>query len=400
MTRHEEEDHLAELEQLADTAGAEVVDRLLQMRSSLDSATLIGKGMVHQLARRVIDDNVDLVIFDTDLSPVQLKNLEREFNRKVVDRSGLILDIFAHRARTSEAKIQVELAQLQYLLPRLTRQWTHLSRQEGGIGIRGPGETQLEVDRRAIRRRIAHLKSELGKIENQRNVRRSRRHAIQKAALVGYTNAGKSSLLNALADTDVFVEDRLFATLDATIRSVTLEEHRKILLIDTVGFIRKLPPHLVASFRSTLEESVDADILLHVVDVSHPSFDEQIGLVHEVLHDLEIASKPTLIIFNKVDLLDGGSRIQSLREQYPHAVMTSAVRGIGLENLRQEIIRMLSDEEVEDEVRIPVSQTKQIAQVYEMTHVIDKRYDDEMAVIRFRTNRETLHRIQASLGGS
>ena len=276
MTRTQAMDSLDELALLADTAGAVVVDCVLQDKKMLDPATFIGKGKVHQLSKIVIEKDIAVVLFDEDLTPVQVKNLEKEIKRKIIDRSGLILDIFARRARTREAQTQVELAQLQYLLPRLTRQWTHLSRQEGGIGTRGPGETQLEVDRRMIRKKIDRLRVALGKIELQRGVRRKRRWDFIKIALVGYTNVGKSSLLNALADTEVFVEDRLFATLDATIRTVSLEAHQKILLIDTVGFIRKLPHHLVASFRSTLEETIEADILLHVVDLSHAHFEEQI----------------------------------------------------------------------------------------------------------------------------
>jgi GTP-binding protein HflX len=251
MTKVHEMDSLDELAQLTDTAGAEVMETILQELADLNPATFIGSGKVQQIARRVDDLGANVVIFNSDLTPVQMKNLEKKINCKIIDRSGLILDIFARRARTREAQIQVELAQLEYYLPRLTRRWTHLSRQEAGIGTRGPGETQLEVDRRAIWKRIGHLKEELDKIERQRTLRRKRRYQYSKAALIGYTNVGKSSLLNALADAQVFVEDRLFATLDTTIRAVPLIGRNKVLLIDTVGFIRKLPLHLVASFRST-----------------------------------------------------------------------------------------------------------------------------------------------------
>ena len=327
MTRIQEEESLDELTALADTAGAEVVERILQDRHGTHAATLIGKGKVHQVARRASDLDAKLVVFDTDLSPVQVKNLEKEIKCKVLDRSGLILDIFASRARTREAQIQVELAQLQYLLPRLTRRWTHLERQEAGIGTRGPGETQLEVDRRAIRKRIGHLKDALGKIEMQRKVRRRSRREKRRIALMGYTNVGKSSLLNALSDADAFVENRLFATLDATIRSIELKDGSDALLIDTVGFIRKLPPHLVASFRSTLEETVEADLLLHVIDVSHSNFEEQTGSVQEVLRDLGIADKPTIMVFNKVDRLEDRKLLNDLKQRYPYAVFTSAVKG-------------------------------------------------------------------------
>ena len=394
MVRNEVEDSLDELALLADTAGAVVVDRVVQDRRVVDPATLIGTGKVHQIARKVAELDADLVIVDTDLTPVQVKNLEREVKRKIVDRSGLILDIFARRARTHEAQIQVELAQLQYLLPRLTRQWTHLSRQEGGIGTRGPGETQLEVDRRAIRKRIGRLKEDLRKIERQRSVRRKRRWDFKKISLVGYTNAGKSSLLNALADAEVFVEDRLFATLDATIRALSLQDHRKVLLIDTVGFIRKLPPHLVASFRSTLEETVEADLLLHVVDVSHPQFEEQMGAVQEILRDLEISAKPTIIVFNKIDLLPDRRLFPVLTQRFQRVVFTSAVKGIGLETLRQRILDLLKQDEVEETIRLPAAETRTIAAIYEMAQITGKEYEDGMAVIRLRATPENVRRIQ------
>ena len=395
MTRGQEEDSLDELALLADTAGAEVVDRILQDRHVANPATLIGRGKVHQVARRAEELGARLVVFDTDLSPVQAKNLEKEIGCKIIDRSGIILDIFAKRARTREAQIQVELAQLQYLLPRLTRRWTHLSRQEAGIGTRGPGETQLEVDRRAVRKRIDHLRDDLRRIELQRSVRRKKRRSFKRVALVGYTNVGKSSLLNTLADAEVFVEDRLFATLDATIRTVSLKDHGKVLLIDTVGFIRKLPHHLVASFRSTLEETIEADILLHVVDVSHDRFEEQIGSVQGVLRDLGIDKKPTMMVFNKVDLLKDRRVLSSLKQRYHHAVFTSAVKGMGLEILREEMDGLFSEEEVEGEVRVPVSETRAIARIYRMSNVIDKVYEDGMAVIRFRAAPRTVSRIQA-----
>jgi len=395
MVRRQEGESLAELASLADTAGAEVVDIVMQDRHVINPSTLVGTGKVHQISKKVIDTGAKVVIFDVDLTPVQMKNLEREINRKVVDRSGLILDIFAQRARSRESQIQVELAQLQYLLPRLTRKWTHLSRQEGGIGTRGPGETQLEVDRRVIKKRIKHLKEELKKIELQRNVRRKKRKSFKKVALVGYTNAGKSSLLNVLADAEVFVEDRLFATLDATIRAMVLENHRKVLLIDTVGFIRKLPPHLVASFRSTLEETIEADLLLHVVDVSHPGFEEQIDSVQGVLAELKILDKRMITVFNKVDLLQDRRIVSLLKQRFPLAVFTSTVKGIGLESLCSEIVKLLEQEEVEGEVRIPSEKSKTIATIYDMTKVLSKEYEDGMVVIHFQTVPKNLNQIYA-----
>lgn len=391
-------DSMNELASLADTAGAVVTGRMLQERRHIHPSTFLGKGKVHQLAGEVTENDIDTVIFDEDLSPVQMKNLEMLIKRKIVDRSGLILDIFARRARTREAQTQVELAQLQYLLPRLTRQWTHLSRQVGGIGTRGPGETQLEVDRRIIRKRINRLQRELDKIETQRSVRRKRRWEYKKLALVGYTNAGKSSLLNALARTDVFVENRLFATLDATIRTVPLDTHQKVLLIDTVGFIRKLPHHLVASFRSTLEETVEADILLHVVDVSHPNYSEHIGSVQNVLRELGIIRKPTVMVLNKVDRLDERQHMAELRQRYQPAVFTSAVKGIGLESLRQAILDILSRENIEMEVRIRASETRIISLLYKMTTVIEKKYEDDHTILKIRTSEMTIKRIGEMTG--
>lgn len=394
MTRVQEQDSLEELALLAETAGAVVVDRIIQERREVDPATFIGKGKVHHLARRVSETGADLVIFDADLSPVQVKNLESHIKCKIVDRSGLILDIFARRARSREAQIQVELAQLQYLLPRLTRRWTHLSRQEAGIGTRGPGETQLEVDRRAIRRRIGHLKDDLHKIERQRRLRRKGRVGFYKVALVGYTNVGKSSLLNALADADAFVEDRLFATLDATIRAMPHSEDR-ILLIDTVGFIRHLPPHLIASFRSTLEEAQEADLLLHVVDVSHPGFEEQIGTVHSVLRDLDIDRLPTITVFNKVDLLEDRRLFKDLTQRFVSVAFTSALKGIGLETLRLEIVRLLKEDEVEDEIRVPSEDSRTIAAIHRMARVVHKEYEDGVTTLRFWAKPMDLKRIHS-----
>ena len=388
-------DSLDELALLADTAGAIVIDRFLQDKKSIDPATFIGKGKVHQLKHEVSEQDIQLIIFDEDLTPVQIKNLEKAVNRKIIDRSGLILDIFARRARTREAQTQVELAQLEYLLPRLTRQWSHLSRQEAGIGTRGPGETQLEVDRRLIRKRIDRLRHALKKIEQQRSVRRKRRWEFVKIALVGYTNAGKSSLLNSLTDADVFVENRLFATLDAAIRTISLDTHQKVLLIDTVGFIRKLPHHLVASFRSTLEETVDADILLHVVDVSHVHFEDHIGSVHEVLRDLGIHKKPTVMVFNKIDLTSDTRMISDLSHRFPESVFTSAIRGIGLENLKEKILEIIHEEEVEGIIKMPVEDTRSIAMIHDMATVLDKKFADGEVVLKYQSTKRVREQIRS-----
>lgn len=397
MNVAQEEESLDELAFLADTAGAEVVDRVLQERRSIDPSTIIGKGKVQQVARLAEEQDANIIIFDLDLSPAQNKNLEKMINRKIIDRSGLILDIFAKRARTKEAQIQVELAQLEYLLPRLTRQWTHLSRQEGGIGTRGPGETQLEVDRRAIWKRIDHLKSELNRIEKQRSTRRKHRSGFMKTALVGYTNVGKSSLLNVLSGAEVFVEDRLFATLDTTVRVLPLESHRKVLLIDTVGFIRKLPHHLVASFRSTMAETVEADILLHIVDVSHSQFEVQMGSVISVLKEMNIEDRPILTVFNKIDRIDNPDLLQALSNRYPKAVFTSASKGMGLESLRRGLIALIEESEIEDTVRIPAADSECVAAIYRMSHVLEKTYEDNVALIRFRAKPEHVKRIHDML---
>ncbi len=286
LSRWEVDDSLNELELLADTAGAVVTDRVTQKLPRLSASTYVGKGKVNELKQLVAARKSDLVIFDDDLTPVQLRNLERSLGCKLLDRSGLILDIFARHAKTAVAKTQVELAQLDYVRSRLTRQWTHLSRQKGGIGTKGPGETQIETDRRLIGARIATLTERLQRIDRQRTTQRKGREQHTRISLVGYTNAGKSTLMNTLADTNVLAEDRLFATLDATIRLIPLAPNKDVLLSDTVGFIRKLPHKLIESFKSTLDEVRESDVLLHLVDVTHPRFDDHVGVVRETLREL------------------------------------------------------------------------------------------------------------------
>ncbi len=343
LSKRQVEESLDELTLLAKTAGADVVGKVVQERARLDPAFFIGKGKAQAVADLMEEQNADLVIFDDDLSPAQVRNLEKIIESKIIDRSGLILDIFARRARTKEAKTQVELAQLRYILPRLTRQWTHLSRQQGGIGLRGPGETQLEVDRRRIRERIDKLTLMLERIDRGRSVRRDSRKSFSQVALVGYTNSGKSTLLNALTKARVLTEDRLFATLDATTRLAVLENGQKILLTDTVGFLRKLPHHLVASFRGTLEEAVQADLLLNVVDISHPSYEEQTVAVREVLEELGILEKPCILVFNKIDCLKETAFLTGLKEEYPGSIAISALRGDGLDDLKAEISMRLRE---------------------------------------------------------
>ena len=297
------QEHLEELTRLTDTAGGQVVDIVRQRIDAPHPRFYVGKGKVEELRECVASAEADLVIFDDELTPAQGKALEDHIGVRVMDRAELILDIFATRARTGEAKMQVELAQLQYLLPRLKRMWTHLSRIRGGVGLRGPGEMQLETDRRMIGRRIADLRKKLESVTQAQAVQRQSREGKFRVALVGYTNAGKSSLLRALSGSDLFIEDRLFATLDSTTRSVDLGEGFEILVTDTVGFIRKLPHHLVASFRSTLEEAREADLLAHVIDASHAGWEEQKGVVEDVLDELDLGDRPQILVFNKIDRL-------------------------------------------------------------------------------------------------
>lgn len=295
-------EYLDELAFLADTAGAVTQKRFLQRVDSPNSRTFVGKGKLEEIRQYIEDNGIGLAIFDDDLSSKQVVNLERELKVKILDRTSLILDIFAKRAQTANAKTQVELAQYQYLLPRLTRMWTHLERQRGGIGMRGPGETQIETDRRIILDKISRLKAELQSIDKQKSIQRKNRGKLTRVALVGYTNVGKSTLMNLLSKSDVFAEDKLFATLDTTVRKVIID-NLPFLLTDTVGFIRKLPTHLVNSFKSTLDEVRDADILVHVVDISHPQFEEQIEVVNKTLNEIcgEDNDKKMIIVFNKID---------------------------------------------------------------------------------------------------
>lgn len=293
-------EYLEELAFLAETAGAIPVKRFVQKLSSVQAKTFIGSGKLQEIAEFVEQEEIDLIIFDDELSPTQLRNIEKIFSARVLDRTNLILDIFAQRARTAHAKVQVELAQYQYLLPRLTRMWTHLERQRGGIGLRGPGETEIETDRRIIRDKITRLKTQLQSIDRQMKTQRKNRGQMVRVALVGYTNVGKSTLMNLLSKSDVFAENKLFATLDTTVRKVVID-NLPFLLSDTVGFIRKLPHDLVESFKSTLDEVHESDILLHVVDISHPNFEEQIEIVNQTLDEIKSADKPTYIVFNKID---------------------------------------------------------------------------------------------------
>ena len=396
--REQIEEYLDELVLLADTAGVNVRHEFIQERDRIDSATFIGSGKAEEIGEMVEREKIDVVIFDEDLSPVQIRNLEKFIKCKIIDRSGLILDIFASRAKTKEAMTQVELAQLQYLLPRLTRQWTHLSKQYGGVGTKGPGEQQIEADRRAIRARISHLKEKLHRISKEREVQRKGRRELPRVAMVGYTNAGKSTLLRFLSGANVLVEDRLFATLDTTIRKVALGPAKHILLSDTVGFIRKLPPHLIASFRSTLAEVAESDILLHVVDISHPQFEEQIAVVNDTLEEIHAAGKPTIYAFNNIDKLKDRLIIPDVARQFEPSVFISAERGINISSLTGKLLALLEQDTSEQTITIKQADYRTIAKLHEIAEITSKEYQDNSVTVHFRVSQKNMERLRKLLG--
>jgi GTP-binding protein HflX len=374
------------------------VGEVTQLLDRPSPATYLGKGKLEELRHRVADIGATLVIFDDELSPTQGKNIELELGTRVMDRAEVILDIFATRARTSEAKMQVELAQLEYMLPRLARMWTHLEKTRGGIGLRGPGETQIETDRRLIRHRIKLLRERLEDVRRSREVQRAGRRDAFKASLVGYTNAGKSSILRALASaSDIFVEDRLFATLDPLTREVNLGDHAPALVTDTVGFIRKLPHDLVASFRATLEEAKDADLLLHVIDASHPMWQEQVAVVNEVLGELEMGATPVLYVFNKIDCLDEGElhALQESARDSGKAVFVSAAAEHGLDPLRRALLSALRAKRPVVDVEVPVTDGRLLAEVHRSTEVLDQAQRDGVLVLRVRLDEATAGRLRA-----
>jgi GTP-binding protein HflX len=386
---------LDELGLLARTAGGTVVSSVLQERRTIDPATFIGKGKAEETGVICRDLAVDLVVFDEDLSPAQARNLEEITGVRVIDRSQLILDIFALGARTSVARTQVELAQLEYTLPRLTRMWEHLSRTGGGIGTRGPGETQLEVDRRRIRRRIFTLKRALKKVEQDRVVRTSRRKDFPKASLVGYTNAGKSTLFNQLARANVATGNRLFATLDTTTRLVKLPSRESMLLSDTVGFIRKLPHHLVASFHATLECVIEADLIIHVADISHPNHEAQIATVRSVLEELGAAGKPEILVLNKIDGLDNETDLRRALRTYDHAVAVSALRGLGLEVLAGQLLEFVTEPKQEVLVRFPQADAKTLSYIQRYGKVLASEAVEGDLRLSVRMDRKFLRPIAA-----
>jgi GTP-binding protein HflX len=393
------EDYLSELEQLADTAGAIVLEKFIQEREHIDPVFFIGKGKVNELSDFVKQTETDLVIFDEDLSPVQARNLENFLQCKILDRTALILQIFALRAKSAQAKLQVELAQLEYFLPRLTRQWTHLSKQKGGIGTKGPGETQIETDRRLVWQRIAHLKRKLQEVSRQQETRTKWRENITRIALVGYTNAGKSTLMHALCPhSGIQGENRLFATLDTTSRRLRLKSNKHALLSDTVGFIRKLPHKLVQSFKSTLDEVCDADILLHVVDASHPNYEEQIHVVNQTLHELGAQNKEIVMVFNKADALPADFNFDAVCAQYPNAMFVSAERGINIEALKAHIGKVMEAEFQTRTARVHILQYKIISQLHDETEILEKKYDGEFVEVVFRFPKKHLKHVDVLLG--
>ena len=392
-------DHLDELASLANTAGAEVNDIIIQERKKPDPAYFIGKGKAEELAIKIEMEKIDLIIFDDELSPAQARNLENLTKMKVMDRAGLILDIFADHARSKESKTQVELAQLKYLLPRLTRQWTHLSRQVGGIGTKGPGETQLETDRRLVRTRITALNKELKVIEKQRESQRKQQKDFHRIALMGYTNAGKSTLMNALTNSDTLVEDKLFATLDTTTRRLESQSNMNILISDTVGFIRKLPHDLIASFKSTLSQTVEADVLIHVVDLSHPAFEEHIDIVNTLLDELEVKDTPMLLVFNKVDKIKERDYFANMQQKYKDAIFISAKKNMRLGRLNKKILSLLQEGYVEKDFKLTYDKTHLVSKIRGLGEVLNQEYSEENISLKVRVKKENEYKLENILNG-
>ncbi len=370
------DDPLDELRGLVETAGARIVGEVTQKRQGVVPATYIGKGKLDELTELVKADDAEVVIFDNDLTPAQVRNLEKATGAKVIDRSELILDIFATRARTIESKLQVELAQLEYALPRLKRMWTHLSRYKGGIGLRGPGETQLEEDRRLVGNKIRDLKERLTAVQARKQREVQSRHEEHTVSLVGYTNAGKSTLMNRLTGASVYVEDKLFSTLDTRTRQWRLADWGRVLLSDTVGFIRDLPHHLVASFKATLEETRQARLLLHVVDASNPHAEEHIVAVKKVLQEIGCTEKPTLLVLNKIDQLQDPSYLQVLEAHHPRAVAVSAFTGKGIDSLQDAVIELLSADFAQVTIDVDAGNGRVLAYLAAHAEIVRQEFHD------------------------
>mgnify|MGYP006418495031 FL=1 len=393
------DEHLEELRLLAQTAGAKVIGEITQKLSRINPSFFIGSGKAEQIINQAKELGVSLIIFDDELSPGQIKNYTKLTEEvKVIDRSGLILDIFKQHAQTKEAKTQVELAQLEYMLPRLTRAWTHLERQMGGIGTRaGAGETQIEVDRRLIRTRISKLKQELGKIERERDTQSKRRGNQFKVALVGYTNAGKSTLMKAISGADVFIQDQLFATLDTTVRSVELDSSHAILLSDTVGFVRKLPHHLVASFRSTLKEVVDADLILLVLDASSSQVEDHYQTIISVLKELGADRHPIQIVLNKIDRNEAEEHINYLKRKYTEGIYVSALNSLRIDSLSQRIMEIMDENFQIVDLQFSYQDSKNMALAQEGVDVLERSYDDDGVRLKLKGASWRINQIQSSL---
>lgn len=387
------EDSLEELKQLADTAGAQVVAKFMQKRPKPDPAFFIGKGKVQELALFVQQENIDLCIFDDELSPAQQRNIEQAMGVRVLDRTALILDIFAQRARSNEGKLQVELAQLQYTLPRIMGKGLSLSRLGGGIGTRGPGETKLEVDRRRIRDRIAYIKESIDKVKSVRSLHRSARekNSVPTVSLVGYTNAGKSTLLNVLTNSDIYAQDQLFATLDPTTRQLLLPNKQQVILTDTVGFIQRLPHQLVAAFQSTLEEVKEADLLLHVIDVSHEMYKEQADAVYKVLEQIGAADKTVITVYNKVDKLEFPENVTERLGRDIHSICISAKTGLHLTELLERIAENLQLKSVEEYFLVPYEMSSIAAKLHALGTVLEQEYLAEGTKLKVRIDAVQLN---------
>ena len=390
---------LEELGRLVDTAGGLVVGRLEQRRNRPAPRTFLGKGKLEELQELVEDTDATLVVFDNDLSPAQGRNLEAALEVNILDRTELILDIFARHASSRQARLQVELAQLQYLLPRLTRLWSHLERQVGGIGTRGPGETQLESDRRLLNKRITQLRAGLKEIETNRKTQVRSREGTFKVTLVGYTNAGKSTLMNGITGAGVYVQDQLFATLDATTRRVEVDERRRFLLTDTVGFIRRLPHHLVDSFKATLQEVADADLMVHVVDAACEDPEHQIDSVNRVLQDLVPREKPTLMVFNKMDLVDGELFRNRYEGRYPGSHFVSGKNPQGSIELRDAILSRLMGQEQIYAVEMPITNLHALSRFHRTGSVLEQEFFGDICRATLRLNEEELNRLLSREGG-
>ena len=389
---------LPELARLTDTAGADVAGQLEQRRHRPVPGTFLGKGKLEELREMVEETGANLVIFDNDLSPAQGRNLEKALGVNILDRTELILDIFANHASTRQARLQVELAQLHYLLPRLTRLWSHLERQAGGIGTRGPGETQLETDRRLLNRRIATLDRALENIETTRQTQVRSRQGAYTAALIGYTNAGKSTLMNGITGAGVYVKDQLFATLDATTRRVDIDERRRFLLTDTVGFIRRLPHHLVESFKATLQEVRDADLMVHVVDASSEDPEHQITSVNNVLREIVPGEKATLLVFNKMDLVERELFVNRFNRSHPGSVFVAGRSEEGAAELRDAILTRLTGNELIRMVRLPVTNLHCLSPFHRTGSVLKQDFEADMCLATLRLTQEELNRLLSREG--